>query len=677
MYKQNSGNSGKIAPVLPMSRKEMKCLGWESCDVIIVTGDAYVDHPSFGMAVIGRVLEARGFRVGIIAQPDWHSKDAFMALGRPNLMFGITAGNMDSMVNRYTANHRIRSNDAYTPDDQPGKRPDRSVIVYSQRCREAYSGVPIVIGGIEASLRRCAHYDYWSDKIRRSIVLDSKADILIYGNGERQIIDIAHRLAKKESIKDITDLRGTVFPVKDLLEGWNELNLTEITDIEPLDHHKKFLAAKEKGPGIGKKNSGTVIRLPSYNQICDDPLLYAFACRIMHVDFANDKSCAFVQLHDNRDIWINPPTIPLSTDELDGVYELPFTRLPHPSYGEKKIPAYEMIRFSVTIMRGCFGGCAFCSISAHEGRIIQSRSEESIIREIERVRDSVPSFTGTISDLGGPTANMYRMRCSVPNEKFICKRLSCLYPKVCKNLYTDHGPLIKLYRKSRKIPGIKKVLIGSGVRYDLAVKSPEYIKELAEHHVGGYLKIAPEHTEKGPLNAMMKPEIDCYSSFKAMFDKYSKMVGKKQYLIPYFIAAHPGTTTEDMVELALWLKKNSYRLEQVQTFLPSPMTIATAMYHTGNDIFYKIERNGNEINIPRGLKIRRLHKAFLLYHKSENWPLLCEALRDMGRGDLIGSKNHHLIPDKGVSKSKGKHFKGTGGGKRKIITHTKTRRHKG
>ena len=673
-YKQNTGNASKVAPVLPMSRKEMNALGWESCDIIIVTGDAYVDHPSFGMAIIGRVLEAQGFRVGIIAQPDWHSKEAFMTLGRPNLMFGITAGNMDSMVNRYTANHRIRSNDAYTPDDQPGKRPDRSVIVYSQRCREAFPGVPIVIGGIEASLRRCAHYDYWSDKIRRSIVLDSKADLLIYGNGERQIVDIAHRLAGKESVKEITDLHGTVFPVKDLPEGWNELDLSGITEIKPLERYKKLLAEQENDPGKWQKSRGTVIRLPSYNKICDDSLLYAFACRIMHVDFANYKSCAFVQQHDNREVWINPPVTPLTTDELDHVYELPFTRLPHPAYGKKRIPAYEMIRFSVTIMRGCFGGCAFCAISAHEGRIIQSRSEASIIREIESVRDTEPSFTGTISDLGGPTANMYMMRCSIENEKFICKRLSCLYPKVCKNLYTDHGPLIKLYRKTRKLPGIKKILIGSGVRYDLAVKSPDYVKELVEHHVGGYLKIAPEHTEKGPLNTMMKPEITCYNSFKAMFDRYSKEAGKKQYLIPYFIAAHPGTTTEDMVELALWLKKNGYRLEQVQTFLPSPMTIATAMYHTGKDILQNIDKKGEEINVPRGLKIRRLHKALLMYHKPENWSLLCEALSDMGRGDLIGSKKHHLVPYKGAAKSKGKRFQGARGGASRTITHTKRQR---
>ena len=649
-YRKYRTNDNKIANVLPMSRKEMKNLGWDSCDIIIVTGDAYVDHPSFGMAIIGRLLEAQGFRVGIISQPDWHNKNAFMELGRPRLMFGITAGNMDSMVNRYTSNHRIRSNDAYTPDDQAGKRPDRSVIVYSQRCREAYSGVPIVIGGIEASLRRTAHYDYWSDKVRRSVLLDSKADILIYGNGERQIVDIAHRLAKKESIKEITDLRGTVFPVKGLLEGWDELDLTEIADVQPLERYREFIAEQDKSLGNDQKKKNTVIRIPSYNQINNDSLLYAFASRILHIDFANNKSCAFIQQHDNRDIWINPPTIPLTTNELDRIYELPFTRQPHPSYGKKRIPAYEMIRFSVTIMRGCFGGCAFCSISAHEGKVIQSRSEESIIREIEKVRDTVPSFTGTISDIGGPTANMYKMHCSIKDERFVCKKLSCLYPKVCKNLHTDHTPLIRLYCKARKLPGIKKVLIGSGVRYDLAIKSQEYIKELARFHVGGYLKIAPEHTEEVPLKAMIKPQIDCYKRFKAMFDKYSKEAEKKQYLIPYFIAAHPGTTTKDMLELALWLKRNNYRLEQVQTFLPSPMTIATAMYHTGKDILQEVKNKKNTMFIPKGLKIRRLHKAFLLYHDPANWSLLRQALKSMGRADLIGNKKHHLIPDKGQGK---------------------------
>ena len=641
------GKANCHAPVLPMSRKEMDNLGWECCDIIIVTGDAYVDHPSFGMALIGRVLESKGFRVGIISQPDWHSKDAFMVLGKPRLMFGVTAGNMDSMVNRYTANQRIRSDDAYTPGNLPGKRPDRSVIVYSQRCREAYPGIPIVIGGIEASLRRVAHYDYWSDKVRRSIVLDSKADILVYGNGEKQIVAIANRLDKDEPIKQITDLRGTAFPLKEIPEQWKELDLTEIKDHKQSRHQDHRTVKCDSNSITTCRNSDhihTVVRLPSYEQVSQDKTLFALANRILHIDYNNSSGYSFVQQHGDRNVMINPPSPPLTTKELDSVYELPFTRQPHPAYGKNRIPAYEMIRFSVTIIRGCFGGCTFCSIGSHEGRIIQSRSEDSIIREIETIHETVPGFTGVISDLGGPTANMYRMCCNYAKPEFVCVKTSCLYPKVCKGLNTDHSHLIKLYRRARKLPGIKKILIGSGIRYDLAITSPEYIKELASNHVGGYLKIAPEHIAHGPLSSMMKPNIDSYYKFKELFDKFSQQAYKKQYIIPYFIAAHPGTTTEDMLELALWLKKNRYELEQVQTFLPSPMTIATAMYHSGINILQSVTNDSKNAITPRGLKIRRLHKAFLLYHNPGNCSLLRETLKSMGREDLIGNRDHHLVP---------------------------------
>ena len=649
------------APFLPMSRAEMDQLGWDECDIILVTGDAYVDHPSFGMAIVGRLLEAQGFRVGIIAQPDWHSVDAFRALGRPKLFFGVTAGNMDSMVNRYTADRRLRSDDAYTPNAEPAKRPDRSVIVYSQRAREAYSDVPIVIGGIEASLRRIAHFDYWSEKVRRSVLIDAKADILVYGNAERAIVDIAHRLAARATIDSITDIRGTAYVRAATPADWIEIDSTRIDMPGPLnppvDPYAMEADMAKNAPAAGGaqvvrfirevKNADrarSVIRMPSYDTVAQDPVLYAHASRILHVESNPGNARALVQRHGDREVWINPPPIPLTMKEMDALYELPYARVQHPTYGKTKIPAYEMIRFSVTIQRGCFGGCTFCSITEHEGRIIQNRSEDSIIREIEHIRDDAPGFTGVISDLGGPTANMYRLACKSKEIESACRRPSCVYPGVCPNLNTDHAPLIGLYRRARALPGIKKVLIGSGVRYDLAVESPEYVKELAQHHVGGYLKIAPEAIGEGPLSKMMKPGVGTYYKFKELFDKYSKEAGKEQYLIPYFIAAHPGTTDHDMLELALWLKQNGFRADQVQAFLPSPMATATAMYHSGKNPLRKVTRDSEDVIIPKGLRVRRLHKALLRYHDAENWPLLRDALRRMGRRDLIGSGKHQLVP---------------------------------
>ncbi|MHB1098813.1 MAG: YgiQ family radical SAM protein, partial [Burkholderiales bacterium] len=605
-----------IAPHLPASKEEMDALGWDSCDVILVTGDAYIDHPSFGMALIGRLLEAQGFRVGIIAQPDWASAADFRRLGKPNLFFGVTGGNMDSMVNRYTSDRRIRSNDAYTPDGLPDRRPDRCVLVYSQRCREAFSNVPVVLGGIEASLRRIAHYDYWSDKVRRSVLMDAKADLLVYGNGERQVVEIAHRLAKGEPVGALTDIRGTAFLLKEQPIGWKILDSTHVDkpgEVMPHpDPYAEKSACEEKDPvetfARSKVDpSQTAIRLPSFDAVRDDPVLYAHTSRILHQETNPGNARALIQNHGSREIWLNPPPIPLTTAEMDRVYGLPYSRLPHPAYHGAKIPAFEMIQHSVTIMRGCFGGCTFCSITEHEGRIIQSRSEESIIREIETIRDTSPAFTGVISDLGGPTANMYRLSCKSAEIEEKCRRLSCVFPGICKNLGTDHGPLISLYRRARNLPGIKKVLVASGLRYDLAVLSPEYVKELATYHVGGYLKIAPEHTEEGPLSKMMKPGIGAYDSFKALFDKYSKEAGKEQYLIPYFIAAHPGTTDGDMLNLALWLKRNGFRADQVQAFLPSPMAIATAMYHTGKNPLRRISRKSEDVYIPRSATQRRLH----------------------------------------------------------------------
>ena len=664
------------APFLPMSRAEMDQLGWDSCDIIIVTGDAYVDHASFGMAVIGRTLEAQGFRVGIIAQPDWQSADAFKALGKPNLYFGVAAGNMDSMINRYTADRKIRSDDAYTPGGEGGKRPDRATLVYTQRCKEAWSDVPVVIGGIEASLRRIAHYDYWQDKVRRSILVDAKADLLVYGNAERAIIEISHRLARKEPITQLTDVRGTAFMRRSEHDSsdWFQLDSTEvdrpgrvdelISPYQDIQTSACETATEDGAKPITIHRTGklalpprerTVIRLPAYEQVKSDPVLYAHANRVLHLETNPGNARALVQAHGDRDLWINPPPIPLATGEMDHVFDLPYARSPHPAYadetgghdGATKIPAWEMIRFSVNIMRGCFGGCTFCSITEHEGRIIQSRSEDSVIREIEEMRDKVKGFTGVVSDLGGPTANMYRIGCKSPEIEAACRKPSCVYPGICPNLNTDHNPLIKMYRRARALPGVKKILIGSGLRYDLAIESPEYIKELVTHHVGGYLKIAPEHTEGGPLSKMMKPGIGTYDRFKKLFEEASEAAGKKQYLIPYFIAAHPGTSDEDMMNLALWLKKNGFRADQVQTFYPSPMATATAMYHTNLNPLKGISRDenkGERVDIVRGERRRRLHKAFLRYHDANNWPLLREALKTMGRADLIGNGKHHLIP---------------------------------
>lgn len=672
-YPKFKGRSEKAAPFLPMSRKEMKKLGWDSCDVILVVGDAYVDHPSFGMAVIGRTLEAQGYRVGIIAQPDWHSKDAFMQLGKPNLFFGVSAGNMDSMINRYTAERRMRHDDAYTPNNEGGKRPDRAVLAYTQRCKEAYKEVPVVIGGIEASLRRLAHYDYWSDKVRHSVLLDSKADILLYGNAERPLLEVAHRISQGEAIKKMVDIRGTAILSKQALPNWKGIDSQQVDKIGKIDPiispyadinvacATQKLADQSRASQDGsqpievlapqaksaKKNpwENTYIQLPSYEKVSKDKVLYAHCSRILHQETNPGCARALAQFHGQRLLWINPPAYPLTTKEIDSVFALPFKRIPHPAYGNAKIPAYEMIRFSVNIMRGCFGGCTFCSITEHEGRVIQSRSEDSIIKEIETIRDQVPGFTGVISDLGGPSANMYRLKCQSPKAEQTCRRLSCIYPQICHHMDTDHQHTIALYQRARKLMGIKKILIASGVRYDLAVEDPLYVKELVEHHVGGYLKIAPEHTEKGPLDKMMKPDMSSYQTFKEMFEKYSKAAGKKQYLIPYFISAHPGTTDRDMVNLALWLKSNNFKLDQVQNFYPSPMANATTMYHTDKNPLHKITAESETVFNAKGARQRKLHKAILRYHVPENWPLIRETLKNLGLDHkLIGRGANCLVP---------------------------------
>ncbi len=658
----------------------MDQLGWDSCDIIIVTGDAYVDHPSFGMAVIGRLLEAQGYRVGIISQPDWNDPEAFKVLGEPTLFFGVTAGNMDSLINRYTADLRLRSDDAYTPGNVGGKRPERSVIVYSQKLREIFGNTPIVIGGIEASLRRIAQYDYWSNQVRRSVLVDSDADILLFGNAERAIVELAHLMAKGVPIDEITHIRGTALlrsHTDDIVDAdWCEIdssridwpgNIDKLPNPYEYNHQQKQnntdeeqairivpmpLARREqKEHHLDRHRS--YIRLPSFEKVRNDSALYAHASRVLHVESNPGNALPLVQKHGSKEVWINPPPIPLETHELDGVFDLPYQRVPHPAYGNQSIPAYEMIRFSVNIMRGCFGGCTFCSITEHEGRIIQSRSQESILKEIEDIRDKVPGFTGSISDLGGPTANMYRLNCVSKEIEENCKRLSCVYPTICKNLNTNHEHTTELYRAARKIPGIKNVSIASGLRYDLAVKDPEYVKELVTHHVGGYLKIAPEHSEEQTLSHMMKPSMESYYVFEKMFNKFSREAGKKQYLIPYFIAGHPGSDNNDMLKLALWLKKHRFKPDQVQTFYPSPMSLATAMYHSSRNPLKKITYKSPAVFIPRQLKQRKIQKAFLRYHDARNWPLLREALIEMGRKDLIGDRENQLIP----AEEKPKRFK--------------------
>ena len=580
------------------------------------------------------------------------------------------------MINRYTADRKIRHDDAYTAGNIGGKRPDRAVIVYSQRCREAFPGVPIVIGSIEASLRRIAHFDYWSEKVRRSVIFDAKADILLYGNAERAIVELSHRLADGESITDLRDIRGTAYVVSELP---NDIQMVDESSFEPeagtkgkinvvsLDTNTAEANPYEQVPdavaaGDGSEKTiydleqvyvpdetsdnpfASFIKLPSYETVKNDKVLYAHTSRIFHRETNPYNAKPLAQAHGDRYIWLNPPPIPLATDEIDSVFGLPYQRVPHPSYGDEKIPAYEMIRFSVNIMRGCFGGCTFCSITEHEGRIIQSRSKESILAELENIRDKTPGFTGVISDLGGPTANMWRLGCKSAEIEASCKRPSCVYPGICKNLNTDQTPLIDLYREARATDGVKKVLIASGLRYDLAVKTPEYVKELVTEHVGGYLKIAPEHTETGPLSKMMKPGMGTYDEFKEMFERFSKEAGKKQYLIPYFIAGHPGTSLEDMLNLALWLKRNGFKADQVQNFYPSPMATATAMYHSGKNPLRRVRSDSEDVTTAMGGRQRRLYKAFLRYHDPDNWPMLREALKKMGRKDLIGNGKMHLIP---------------------------------
>ncbi|MBM4316238.1 MAG: YgiQ family radical SAM protein [Deltaproteobacteria bacterium] len=591
-----------------MTRAEMAQRGWDYVDVVIVTGDAYVDHPSFAMAILGRVLESASYRVAILSQPDWHQCQDWKRFGRPRLFFGISAGNMDSMINHYTANKKVRNDDAYSPGGRIGLRPDRATLAYCQRAREAFPGVPVIAGGVEASLRRLAHYDYWSDTVKRSILLDSKADLVVYGMGEKPILEIAKRLSQGESTKDLRNMRGVAYA----------------------------LGALESSPSEFEGKS--VLTLPSFESVCSDRLQFAEATKIIHTHTNPFNAAALVQYHGKQAVVVNPPDLPLSQGQMDKIYDLPYTRKAHPSYTEP-IPAHQMIKDSVTIMRGCFGGCTFCSITAHQGKIIQSRSEQSILSELKNLGKS-PEFSGVVSDMGGPTANMYQMRCTLPEIEAKCRRQSCIDPTICKLLGTDHGPLISVMKKSRQIPGIRKVFVASGVRMDLAQLSEEYMKELAAHHVGGLLKVAPEHTDKKVLSLMKKPQIENFESFGEKFKKVTNEVGKpKQYLVPYFIASHPGSDLNAMIDLALFLKRNGYKPDQVQDFIPAPFDVATCMYHTGLDPFTK-----KEVFIAKHLRDRKLQRALLQFFKPENYFEVRKALETAGRTDLIGEGCEALIP---------------------------------
>ncbi|HEY7331165.1 MAG TPA: YgiQ family radical SAM protein [Gemmataceae bacterium] len=614
-------NERYAAPLAPMSGAEMRARGWDYVDVVFVTGDAYVDHPSFAMAILTRVLEDAGFRVAVLSQPDWHSCEPWRQFGRPRLFFGISAGNMDSLINHYTANKKVRNDDAYSPGGRIGLRPDRATLPYCHRAREAFHGVPIIAGGVEASLRRLAHYDYWSDTVRRSILLDSKADLLVYGMGEKTIVEIARRLAAGETVKDLRDMRGVAYVL-----GAKEV---------------EALPARSVSEGVEQPSltlrAGNFIVLPSFEEVKADKNAFVEATRLIHINTNPHNAQTLVQLHERQAVVVNPPALPLSDAEMDRIYDLPYTRRPHRSYTEP-IPAFEMIKDSVTLMRGCFGGCTFCSITAHQGRIIQSRSQESVLREVSKLAAD-PEFSGVISDIGGPTANMYQMRCTRPEIEAKCKRLSCVHPTICKLLGTDHGPLVELMRRARTEPGIRKVLVASGIRMDLAQLSPEYMRELAEHHVGGHLKVAPEHTDPHVLSLMKKPENDNFESFACDFRKASQQAGKpKQYLVPYYIASHPGSDLHAMIDLAIFLKRNGYRPDQVQDFIPAPFDIATCMYYTGIDPFTK-----QEVYVARGLRDRKLQRALMQFFKPENWFTVREALVQAGRQDLLGSGCDCLI----------------------------------
>ncbi len=601
------------ADFLPTSAEEIRARGWEAPDVVLVSGDAYIDHPSFAAAILGRSLEAAGFKVAILAQPDWKSAEPWRELGRPRLFYGVSAGNMDSLINHYTANRKRRNADAYSPGGLPGLRPDRATAVYAQRCREAFSGIPVVAGGVEASMRRIAHFDYWSDKVWPSILLTSKAHLLVYGMGEEAIVEIARRLDAGSSVEGLRDLRGVAY-----LLGMKE---------EMPEHTWHDASCPNED-----------VELPSFEAVREDKRAFATMTRDMHRETNPLNARRLLQRHGDRTLVVNPPRLPLPEPAMDALYDLPYTRMPHPSY-DGGVPAWQTIKESVQIMRGCFGGCTFCSITMHQGRAIQSRSADSILGEVRQLAQT-PGFSGHISDLGGPTANMYRMRCSRPEAESVCRRLSCIHPSVCRQLDTSHEPTKQLMREARAIPGVKKVHVASGIRMDLARHDPEYLEELARHHVGGHLKVAPEHVSDKVLSLMKKPAQNTFEDFAEQFNAASKRAGREQYLVPYFISGHPGSSLEDMIELAVFLKQRGYKPRQVQDFIPAPMDLATCMYWTGlNPLSMK------PVDTARKLRDRQVQRALLQFFAPENYFVVRKALELAGRKDLIGSGPNCLISE--------------------------------
>jgi uncharacterized radical SAM protein YgiQ len=613
--RQQAPIPAKASGFLPTTRAEMRARGWDELDILIVSGDAYVDHPAFGPVLIARFLEGRGYRVGFIAQPRWDSTDDIARMGRPRLFVGVSAGNLDSMLNKLTAQKKTRGEDQYSPGGRTSSRPNRASIVYSNLCRQAFPGLPIVLGGIEASLRRIAHYDYWSDSVRRSILLDAKADLLVFGMGERAAWEIADRLNAGQRLEELHDVRGTAH-VKKNPRQWQPVAEAE----------SRYVTDKK------------VVVLPPYEEVSTDKAAFARMSRMLQVETNAHNARPLLQVFGAEAVYFNPPALPLEEALMDELYDLPFQRGPHPAYGDERIPAFETVKHSIVTMRGCFGGCTFCSITEHEGRIIQSRSQNSVLREVRALR-RLRGFSGVISDLGGPTANMYQMKCRDTRIESACRRLSCVHPGVCENLVTDHGPLIQLMRKVREEPGIKKVFIASGVRYDLAERSPEFIRELARHHTGGQVSVAPEHTNPEVLDKMKKPPVASYERFAQAFCQESENAGKQQYLVPYFISGHPGSSLKDSIELALYLKQRNMRPRQIQDFIPTPMAIATAMYYTGIDPL-----TNTPVHVTRDLREKRMMKSLLYWWDKEHWPLAREALQRAGRTDLIGRAPHCLVP---------------------------------
>jgi uncharacterized radical SAM protein YgiQ len=615
---------------LPMTREEVAARGWDAVDVVFVTGDAYVDHPSFAMALLGRVLESEGYRVAILSQPDWRSCGPWRTFGRPRLCFAVSAGNMDSMLNHYTAARKVRNDDAYSPGGKIGRRPDRATLAYCQRAREAYRGVPIIAGGVEASLRRLAHYDYWSDKVRRSILMDAKADLLVYGMGEKPLVEIVRRLAAGEPVGQIRDVRGTVYRL-----GAREARIVE-REASPSGGQPQ---PTDQEPQTTTRVPQAAI-LPSYEEVATDRRAFAAMTLAIYRETNPYNARRLVQRDGREAVVVNPPAMPLGEAEMDRIYGLPFSRRPHPGYGRQRIPAYEVVKDSIQIVRGCFGGCAFCSLTAHQGRAIQGRSRQSVLEEIRRMAAD-PDFSGVVSDIGGPTANMYGMDCGSPETRHKCRRPSCLHPTICKLLVTDHGPLVELLREARRQKGVRQVLVASGVRMDLAQRSAAYIRELAQHHTGGLLKVAPEHTDPEVLRLMKKPRIEEFEAFERTFRQAAADAGKEQYLAPYFMAGHPGCDLRAMIGLALFLKRTGYRPDKVQDFIPLPMDLATCMYYTAMDPL-----TGEPIHVPKGAHERRLQRALLQFWKPENDADVRKALEQAGREDLIGAGAECLIPSR-------------------------------